>query len=84
MADFGKEPLTTKEKGYVRMRSLMDIGMGTLWVCLSIYIMFIKYFTPDVTVRLDPLSLKIFGGLCVVYGIFRIYRGIKKNYFTER
>lgn len=84
MADFEKEPLTSKEKRYVRMRSIMDIGMGILWVCLSIYIMFIKYFTPNVSVNLDPTYLKIFGGLCVIYGIFRIYRGIKKNYFTER
>lgn len=84
MSDYEREPLTTKEKNYARMRSLMDIGMGILWIGMAIYIMFIKYFTPGLSARFDDIYMKIFGGLCIVYGSFRIYRGIKKNYFIEK
>jgi hypothetical protein len=28
----------------------------------------------------DSFLLGIFGGLCLLYGAFRLYRGFKKNY----
>lgn len=29
---------------------------------------------------IDPLLRYMFGGLCTIYGLFRLYRGIKKEY----
>lgn len=84
LEEFEQDPLSTKQKGYVRMRSIMDFGMGLLWVGMGIFVIFIKHFSPSLAVRYDDSIMKIFGGVCVVYGIFRVYRGIKKNYYVKR
>ena len=31
----------------------------------------------------DAYLLYLFAGLCILYGGFRVYRGIQKNYFKE-
>ena len=84
LEEFEKEQLNEREKGYVRMRSMMDIGMGLLWMGMGIFLVFIKKFSPDLAVQYDSTMFKIFGAVCIVYGLFRIYRGIKKNYLRDR
>ena len=84
LEEFEKEQLNEREKGYVRMRSMMDIGMGLLWMGMGVFLVFIKKFSPDLAVQYDSTLFKIFGGVCIVYGLFRIYRGIKKNYLRDR
>ena len=66
------------------MRSIMDFGMGILWTSMGIFLLFIKYFNTEFQVRFDDPAMKIFGGVCILYGGFRIYRGYKKNYINER
>lgn len=66
------------------MRSIMDYGMGLLWMSMGIFLIFTKYFSPAMESRFDDPAMKVFGGVCIIYGLFRIYRGYKKNYFTER
>ena len=78
------EILTRREKGMIRMRSIMDYGMGIMWMSMGVFLMFIKYFNTDFTARYDDPTMKVFGGVCIVYGLFRIYRGYKKNYLRER
>ena len=29
-------------------------------------------------------TLKIFGAVCIIYGLFRMYRGYKKKYFRDK
>ena len=84
LEEFEKEQLNEREKGYVRMRSMMDIGMGLLWMGMGVFLVFIKKFSPDLAVQYDSTLFKIFGAVCIVYGLFRIYRGIKKNYLRDR
>ena len=84
LEEFEKEQLNEREKGYVRMRSMMDIGMGLLWMGMGIFLVFIKKFSPDLAVQYDSTLFKIFGAVCIAYGLFRIYRGIKKNYLRDR
>jgi hypothetical protein len=33
--------------------------------------------------RFEDPAMKAFGGVCIIYGLFRMYRGYKKNYFRE-
>lgn len=72
----------TKAKRYIFMKSLMDFGMGFLYVGVGVIIFFAKEvhlynnFTSSATG-------KIFAGVVIIYGGWRIYRGIKKNYFRE-
>ena len=84
LEEFDKKELTEKDKGYIRMRSIMDFGMGLLWSGMGIFLIFIKSFNTGLETRYDDSTLKIFGGICLVYGLFRIYRGYKKNYLKER
>ncbi len=76
-----KDEMPERNKGFVRMRSIMDYGMGLLWLAMGIFIMFIKKFNTGLEARFDDPVMKLFGGICILYGVFRIYRGYRKNYF---
>jgi len=84
LEEFEKEQLNERDKGYIRMRSLMDYGMGVLWTGTGIFFIFIKKFSADLALRFDDPMIKAFGGICIVYGLFRLYRGYKKNYLRDR
>jgi hypothetical protein len=84
LEEFDKKELSEKDKGYIRMRSIMDYGMGLLWTCMGGFLIFIKNFNTGLETRYDDSTLKVFGSICLLYGLFRIYRGYKKNYLKER
>lgn len=65
------------------MRSIMDFAMGTLWVGMGVFLIFFEKFDVGLQSRLNDPMMKVFGGVCFVYGIFRLYRGYKKNYFRS-
>jgi len=79
-----KEFTSRRDKGLVLMRSIMDFGMGILWVCMGFFLTCVKYFNPSLSLRFDDPALKVFGFVCILYGTFRMYRGYKKKYWTER
>ena len=80
LEEFEKEEMDPKDRRYVSMRSMMDFGMGILWIAMGIFLLVSEKIT-DRFPKLDDVSFKILGGIAVVYGLFRIYRGYKKNYF---
>lgn len=84
LEEFDKEQISPRDKSYIRMRSLMDFGMGILWTGMGVFLFFSKQFNTGLELRYDDGTLKVFGAVCAAYGIFRIYRGIKKNYLRER
>ena len=84
LEEFEKEQLSDRDKGYIRMRSIMDYGMGILWMGMGVFIIFIKNFSPDLALTYDSTAIKVFGVVCIIYGAFRIYRGFKKNYLRDR
>ena len=68
-----------KMKAYANRRAIMDYGMGVLYLGVGVFF----FISDKLGFIIDfPKVLTItFGVLCVVYGLFRIYRGYKKNYF---
>ncbi len=84
LEEFDNDQMSERDKGYVRMRSIMDMGMGILWTSMGVFLIFIEKFSTDLAARFGDTSMKIFGGVCIVYGLFRVYRGIKKNYMREK
>lgn len=84
LEEFEKDQLSQKDKSYIRMRSIMDYGMGILWTAMGIFLLFIKQFNTGLELRYDNATLMAFGAVCLLYGLFRIYRGYKKNYLRER
>lgn len=64
-----------------RMRSMMDFVMGGLIVLIGVY--FLVYETLGINVfNREPSSIdKFIGVLFILYGVWRMYRGYKKNYY---
>ncbi|MCZ2223946.1 MAG: hypothetical protein LC122_09980 [Chitinophagales bacterium] len=69
-----------RRKGYVLMRMIYDIGMSVLLLGMAVFMLFGKYFGIDNLVNVDDMFRKIFGVICLLYGAFRLYRGIKRDY----
>ena len=69
-----------RKKGYKMRRSVMDYGMGLIIFCIGVFFL----IAPSVgfAFDIDKTFRYLFGGLCIIYGIFRAYRGYKKNYFN--
>jgi hypothetical protein len=69
-----------RSKRYALRRSIMDYGMGVIIFCLGIFFLIAPKL--GVVFGIDDVFRYLFGGLCILYGLFRAYRGYKKNYFN--
>jgi len=70
-----------QSKSYKNFRTGLDLGMGAMYTVIGIGVMYAKYFN---VVELPDTFSYILGGLMVLYGMFRVYRGLmvvlpKKN-----
>jgi hypothetical protein len=72
-----------KDRNYLRMRSIRDYTMGIIWLSMGIFLMFPTKFGNRFQQYNDPL-IKGFAAICILYSLFRMYRGYKKNYYNER
>jgi len=84
LEEFEKEEPSERDKSYLRMRSIMDYGMGLLWMAMGVFMIFIKKFNKDLAEKYDENTFKIFGAVCIIYGLFRVYRGYKKQNIRDR
>lgn len=73
-----------KRSQHSQMRSMKDYGMGVFILFIGLFFLFRnklgKIPLNESLGQPDTLE-KIFGGLCIIYGVWRFYRGYKKNYF---
>ncbi len=72
-----------KTRRYIGMKSIMDLGMGIIYIGVGLFILFAKTFHFE-NEFIDSAIGKAFACLVILYGAWRLYRGIKKDYFTER
>jgi hypothetical protein len=70
-----------RTKRYVMMRSIMDMGMGVVYVAVAAFLLLADKFGIKLIFPAKPFSY-FFAAICALYGGFRIYRGIQKNYFN--
>jgi threonine/homoserine/homoserine lactone efflux protein len=73
-----------RRKQISTMRSMMDYVMGFIIIIIGLFFLFrAKLGNIPINESLgQPDTLeKVFGGLCLLYGAWRIYRGYQKNYF---
>jgi hypothetical protein len=73
----------TKTKRYILMKSILDFGMGIIYIGIGVIILFSRQFHLYNNFT-EGTPGKIFAGLIIIYGGWRFYRGIKKDYFKER
>lgn len=76
MAEDHKDGRTRR---YLMMRSILDYGMGFIYLGVAAFLLLAGKFGIDLVFPPKPFSY-IFAGICILYGGFRIYRGVQKNY----
>ena len=84
LEEFEKEQLTDREKNIIRMRSVTNYAMGVFFLAVGFFFMFPMRSTAGYINQYDPVLIKIFASICWIYGLFRLYRGYKKNYSRDR
>jgi hypothetical protein len=57
-----------------QMHAIRDLGVGMLILIAGILLLSFKIG------KLEDINRQLLGGLFVLYGIWRVYRGYKKNY----
>ena len=78
-----EEHTDQRTKRYILMKSIMDLGMGLIYIAIGIMILFAKKI--GLTNQFVESTMgKIFAGLIMLYGVWRLYRGVKKDYVNER
>lgn len=70
-----------KRKQIILMKSLLDYGMGAIFFLAGFFIIFGDKFNIHIGGNMDKGLENIFGGICILYALWRFYRGYKKNYF---
>jgi len=68
-----------ERKRITRMRSMMDISRGIVFSLIGLFFIFFDKFKVE-GVEFQPWY-RYLGGLFIVYGAWRLYRGLKKDYF---
>ncbi len=61
------------------MRSLLDYSMGVIYVAAGLFLFFYKQLGMQVDLISRPIAVGL-GVILLVYGVWRIYRGVQKNY----
>jgi hypothetical protein len=59
------------------IRKAYNISMGVLWTSMGV--LFLGHDRFGMSVSIDPGLAAIFGGACVVYGLFRLWRGLGRR-----
>lgn len=83
LEEFENDRFSDRDKSIIRMRSISNYVMGILLIAAGCFFLFPIEKTAKFINQYDPTMIKIFGIICWIYGIFRIYRGYRKNYFRE-
>jgi len=73
-----------RQQSYSQMRMIYNISMGILVLGMAVVMLFGDRLGIDAIEQfispIDAVLRYLFGGICLLYGGFRLYRGIKKEY----
>lgn len=75
------DPQERKKKRYELRRSISDMGMGLIIFCFGVFLVIANWF--GITFTIQPFFRYCLAVLFIVYGAWRIYRGYRKNYYSE-
>lgn len=71
-----------RRKQVSSMKSILDFGIGGMILVFGTFLFFRNKFVLKFNEDFPPDRWdKVLGGVFVAYGLWRIYRGYKKNYF---
>ncbi len=68
---------SNRKKGlnWQRIRAMQHIGMGIVYIIIAVLLLWVKTFG---TIELSNGIAYALGGLLLVYGVFRIWRGARE------
>ena len=69
-----------RRKSYVQLRMVYDLTMAALILGIGLILFVGDKFGLPIIEDLDTVIRYGFGGLCFLYGGFRVYRAIKHDY----
>jgi len=69
-----------QRKSYNLMRTVYNITMGLIILGIGVVMLFNDKLGLNLFQDMNPMMIYAFSGLCIIYGAFRLYRGIKKDY----
>ena len=70
----------SRKKSYELRRAILDYGMGAIIFCIGIVLLLAPKL--GISVDLEDGFRYGLGGLFLLYGGFRVYRGRRKNYYN--
>jgi uncharacterized membrane protein len=65
---------------YRLSRRIYDFTMASLILGSAILMLGAEWFHVDKMLNIDATFRNLFGGMCLLYGGFRLYRGFKQDY----
>ncbi|MBC7652459.1 MAG: hypothetical protein H7101_11990 [Deinococcales bacterium] len=69
-----------QRNSYLTMRMVYDFGVACLILAMAAAMFFAEKLNIPQIVEKDIMLRYIFGAVCLLYGGFRLYRGIKRDY----
>jgi hypothetical protein len=70
----------SQRNAYEIFRIIKDLVMSVLFMGMAAVMFFPLKFGLENIAFLDALFRYFFGGICILYGVFRLYRALKKDY----
>lgn len=75
-----KELENKRRKSYIQMKMVYDFTMAAIILGMAVILFFGDRFGLPIIADVDSVIRYGFGGLCLLYGSFRVYRAIKHDY----
>ena len=69
-----------QKKRYTLMRMTYDLTMAILMLGVAVVMLLAEKIKVMQLLEIDPMFRYFFGTICLLYGSFRLYRGIKREY----
>jgi hypothetical protein len=66
-----------QQRNRANIRLVYDFTMGILWSLIGLFLLL--YRKLGFNLDFDPLISGLFGGACILYGLFRVWRGYKSK-----
>ncbi len=67
-------------KGFNTLQSIRHITMALFFIAMGIIMFVAEHYKIEQILAFDKFFRYFFGGICFLYGGFRLYRGFKKDY----
>ena len=74
--DFGRKDRSSRDN----LMMVTDIGRALVILSVAVVLLLGDFFKFQQIMQIYPLLRYMFGGISLMYGSFRLYRGIKRDY----